>query len=299
MFSSTAMTDTAVGQRPIAYRPSRPPTAVYPDQHQVASFRDKEFPPTESGREQIFMINLEGAFFSPGALVEMILPLAQSIRSGTYGPTALLVVTSDNATIEFLESLAQRYDLPLFVSSSPNEPLTQARPVGALTPTEEQTLALVRSSGGEVTSSRIANLAGIEPNAAVNRVTGLARKGYVHRVTRPRSEGDSFVDLLSAAEESWQALLARGPIPAARAEFNIPEEVRESIVKLAEMQGSKPADVLLRAWGEFLMRHRELLDTDSKEVGRMIREGDTAGLATYASRHARDRAKQAASRIKP
>lgn len=300
MFVTTIMADIAATQRTITYRPSRPPTAVYPDQHQVASFRNKQFPPTESGRQQIFMINLEGAFLSPGALIEMIVPLAQSIRSGIHGPTVLLVVTSDNATIEFLESLAQRHDFPLFVSSSPNEPLRQARPIGSLTPTEEETLALVRSSGGEVTSSRIANLAGIEPNAAVNRVAGLVRKGYVHRVSRPRSEGDTFVDLLSAAEVSWQSpLCGEQPLPSAHGDFKIPEDIRESVVKLAAMQGSKPADVLVRAWSEFLTRHREVLDTDSKEVGRMIREGDTAGLATYTGRHARERAKQAVSRNKP
>lgn len=294
MLMTAIMTGTTATQRPIAYRPSRPPTAVYPDQHQVASFRNKQFPPTESGREQIFMINLEGAFFSPGALIEMIVPLAQSIRSGAYGPTVLLVVTSDSGTIEFLESLAKRHDLPLFVSSSPNEPLRQARPIGPLTTTEEETLALVRSSGGEVTSSRIANLAGIEPNAAVNRVAGLVRKGYVHRVSRPRSEGDTFVDLLSAAEVSWQSQA----VPAAHEELKIPEDLRESVVKLAAMQGSKPTEVLARAWREFLARNRELLDSDSKEVGRMVREGDTAGLAEYTSRHASERAKQAASRNK-
>lgn len=244
------------------------------------------------------MINLEGAFLSVGALVDMILPLAQSIRSGIYGPTVLLVVTSDSATIEFLESLAQRHDLPLFVSSSPSTPLRQARPIGALTPTEEQTFALVRRSHGEVTSSRIANLAGIEPNAAVNRVAALARKGYIHRETRSRSEGDTFVDLLSAAEESWQSLPGSQPVPA-RGEFKIPEDVRESVFKLAAMQGSEPGEVLVRAWTEFLTRHCDLLDTDSKEVGRMIREGDTAGLAKYTGRHARERAKRAAPRNKP
>ena len=235
MFATTIMADTAATQRTITYRPSRPPTAVYPDQHQVASFRNKQFPPTESGREQIFMINLEGAFFSPGALVEMIVPLAQSIRSGIHGPTVLLVVTSDNATIEFLESLAQRHDLALFVSSSPNEPLRQARPIGSLTPTDVETLALVRSSGGEVTSSRIANLAGIEPNAAVNRVAGLVRKGYVHRVSRPRSEGDTFVDLLSAAEISWQSPLRGGqPIPSAHGGASAGRILRVSVFLRAD-----------------------------------------------------------------
>jgi len=95
---------------------------------------------------------------------------------------------------QFLESMAERHDLSLFVSPTSNKPLSEARPIGALTTTEADTLSLVRQSGGVVTSSRIADLAGIEPNAAVNRVTGLVRKRYLHRVSRSRSEGDTFVD---------------------------------------------------------------------------------------------------------
>lgn len=298
MLSLDTTADMSVLDLPVAFRPWRLPTAVYPDRHQVARARNEDFPPTASGREQVLMVNLEGAFLSTGALMEMIVPLAQAIRNGVYGPTALLVVTSDESTVEFLEALAARHDLSLFITSSPNNALSEARPIGALTATEMETLALVRRSGGAVTSSRVADLAGIEPNAAVNRVSGLVRKGYLHRVSRPRTEGDAFVDLLSQAETTSAAILAPPAVPTSPGEFSIPEDVREGVLLLAEMQGSKPGDVLLRAWREFLTRHRELLDADSKEVGRMVREGDTAGLTTYASRYASERAKQAASRTK-
>jgi DNA-binding MarR family transcriptional regulator len=243
------------------------------------------------------MVNLEGAFFSPGALMEMIVPLAQAIHNGSYGPTALLIITSDEGTVEFLEALAKRHDLSLFISPSPAEPLSEARPIGTLTATEMETLSLVRRKGGAVTSSQMANLAGIESNAAVNRLSGLVRKGYLHRVSRSRTEGDAFVELLSAAEKPPTAMGARA-VPTSHGEFSIPEDVREGVLLLAAMHGSQPGEVLLRAWREFMTRHRELLEVDSKEVGRMIREGDTAGLATYASRHVRERAKQAASRTK-
>ena len=244
------------------------------------------------------MINLEGAFLSPGALVEMIVPLAQAIRNGAYGATALLVVTSDQSTLEFVEALASRHDLSLFISSSPDKPLSDARPVGGLTATELETLSLVRRSGGAVTSSRVADLAGIEPNAAVNRVTGLVRKGYLHRVSRSRTEGDAFVELVSVAETAAAAVPPTSAVQSSQWDFTIPEDVRDGVLLLAEMQGAKPADVLARAWGEFLARHRELLDTESKEVGRMVREGDAAGLAAYASRYARERAKRASARTK-
>src|SRR5258708_19998974 len=90
-------------EKPIVY-PSRPPTAVY-NRYQAAEYRDQEFPPTATERERIFKINLEDGFFSPGALMEMIVPLGQGIRGGTYGSAALVVVSSDAVTIEFLEAL--------------------------------------------------------------------------------------------------------------------------------------------------------------------------------------------------
>lgn len=245
------------------------------------------------------MINLEGGFFSPGTLKEMILPLGQAIRSGAYGPTVLIIVTSDDGTVDFLEALALRYDLSLFISPSPDAPLTEARPIGALTTTEMETFALVRRAGGEVTSSRVADLAGIEPNAAVNRLSGLVRKGYVHRVSRPRREGDTFVDLMSAYE-SRSSFTTTEPreVPALETEFNIPKDVREGVRLLAAMQGSDPGEVLVRAWREFVSRHRDILDMESEEVRRMLREGDKEGLAAYANRYVRERAKEAAARLK-
>src|SRR5262245_40262415 len=232
----------------IEYRPSRPPTAVYPDQHQVARYRDEQFPPTATDWNRIFCINLEGCFFSPGALKEMIVPVGQAVRSGAYGSTVLLVVTSDDGTIEFLEALAEKHGLPLFLSSSTNAPLHMARPIGALTTTDRDTLGLVRQAGGEVTSSRVAQIAGIEPNAAVNRLTALARKGYVHRLSRPRREGDAFVDLLSVAEQRGTAAADPTSSATPSGDFSIPESVKDGVQLLAALQGSQPGEILVRAW---------------------------------------------------
>lgn len=300
MLTATILADMSVLEElQVEYRPWRHPTAVYPDRHQVAHYRDEDFPPTATGRERILMINLEGGFFSPGAIRDMILPLAQAIRSGAYGPTALMVVTSDDGTVEFLESLAERHDLSLFISRSPGAPLTEARPIGTLTATEMETFTLVRQAGGEVTSSRLANLAGIEPNAAVNRLTGLFKKGYVHRVSRPRREGDVFVDLLSAAEQRSRPTADLRGIPASGDDFDIPEDVREGVRLLAALQGSEPGEILVRAWREFMSRHRDIFEKESEEVRRMLREGDKEGLAAYANRYVRERAKEAATRLKP
>ena len=289
----------SVLEKPVEYRKSRPPTAVYPDRHQMAQYRDREFPPTATDWERVFCINLEGGFFSPGALMEMIVPIGQAIRGGVYGSAALVVVSSDDGTVAFLEALAQKHELPIFLSRSADSPLSDARPVGALTTAEMETYGLIRSAGGEVTSSGVADLAGIEVNAAVNRLSALARKGYVHRVARSRREGDAYVDLLSAAEQSVAASITdTQPVSTSTEEFTIPQDIREAIRTVATVQGSNPGEVLLRAWQEFLDRHRDVLDVDSKEVRRMLKENDQEGLAAYANRHNRERAKQAASRIK-
>jgi hypothetical protein len=286
----------SVLEKPIAIHPWRPLTAVYPDRHRMARYRDEDFPPTATDGQRIFLVNLEGGLFSPGALKEMILPLGQAIRAGSYGSAVLVVVTTDDAIVEFLEALAAKHALPMFLSQSPNAPLSEARPIGALTTVEMQTYGLIRSAGGEVTSSRMADLAGIEGNAAANRLSALDSKGYILRVSRSRREGDVFVDLLSAAEQNLAA--ATDVKVSATEEFSIPEGVREGVELLARIQGSDPGEILLRAWREFVDRHQQVLESESKEVRRMLSENDQEGLAAYANRHNRERAKQAAARIK-
>jgi hypothetical protein len=241
---------------------------------------------------------LEGAFFSPGALMEMIVPLGQAVRDGMYGSAVVVVVTSDDGTTEFLEALAEKHELPIFLSPSPDAALSKARPVGALTAADIQTYGFIRSAGGEATSSRVADLAGIEINAAVNRLSALAKKGYVHRVSRPRREGDAFVDLLSAAEQSCVAAADPEQVPAKAQGFSVPEDIREGVERLASIEGSDPEEVLVRAWREFAERHREVLNSESKDVRQMLRENDREGLATYVNRRSRERAKKAAARIK-
>jgi DNA-directed RNA polymerase subunit L len=142
----------------------------------------------------------------------------------------------------------------------------------------------------------VAGLAGIEVNAAVNRLSSLAKKGYVHRINRPRREGDAFVDLLSAAQQNLSTADPQKTVSTN--EFDIPEEVRKGVELLASAEGVDPREVLVRAWREFLEKHRELLNSESKEVRRMLRESNHEDLAAFVNRSARERAKNAASRIK-
>ena len=281
-----------------SYIPSRPPTVVYPDRNQVAQYREQEFHPTAMDCERIFCINLEGGFFSPASLNEMIVPLGKDIRSGVYGSAVLMIVSSEDSTVEFLEALAQKHGLPIFVSSSPTAPLSDARPVGSLTSTEMETFRLIRSSGGEVTSSRVASLAGIEVNAAVNRLSNLARKGYVQRVARSRREGDAFVDYIAVAESTVTTVGSREYVAAGAEEYFVPEDILEGVRAVANVEGANPGELLKRAWSEFIDRHREVIDSESKEVRQMLKEKDREGLTAFANRHNRERAKRAATRIK-
>lgn len=288
-------------EHPVGYRPSRPPTAVYPDRTQMAEWRQSEFPVTAGASRSVAWINLEGGLFSPGALEEFFLPLTRDIRNGLYGPLVLIVVSSDEATVGYLEGLAQRHDLSFFLVPSTDAPLDQARPAGALSTTEIQTLDLVRNAAGEVTSSHLAGLGGMEVNAAVNRLTRLAGKGYLYRVPRARRDGDVFLDPRVGAERSrsphlmMQGIPAASP-PAASPELQLPDDIRRSVRALADAEGSEPGEVLVRAWLEFAARHHNQLDAESEGVGRMMLDGDVEGLAAYANEGSRQRAEEAARR---
>lgn len=281
---------------PVEYRQSRPPTAVYPDRHQVAHYRDLEFPPTAAAWHRVFCINLEGGFFAPGAIQDMILPVAQSLRSGVYGPAVLIVITSDEATVEYLEALAERHELALFVLP-PSTPLSQARPVGTLTKTDAQTLNLLVGHGGQVTSSQLAGLAGIELNAAHNRLRGLAHQGYVYRVERARREGDVFIDPRVAAEiKTTMAPAGIEPVPMTGS-VELPAEVEAAVRALAEVEDTAPSELLAAAWREFVERHQEKLTQEFRKVADAIRDGKSDDLAAYLNRAARSRAEEAARQV--
>jgi hypothetical protein len=94
------------------------------------------------------------------------------------------------------------------------------------------------------------------------------------------------------------AAAAATEVPAATAEMRITDDVRESIERVAVSQGSEPAELLVRAWNEYVENHRDVLTSESKQVRQMLRENDREALAAYVNRRGRERAKQAAARIK-
>ncbi len=152
-------------------------------------------PETGQPGPHLAILDLSGKMLSPASLRELIVPLGQQIRGGTYGELKLVVVASDPAVLEQIGLLAREHSLPLFLATSrdPAE-VEEATPVGDLTPAEFETLDQLHGLGGVATVSGLAEAMDLEPSATNNRLVNVERKGYLHRIKRGRQQGDLFVD---------------------------------------------------------------------------------------------------------
>ena len=146
---------------------------------------------------QFLVLDLAGSAFTPSALQELILPLAQRIRGGEHGTVRLFISTPDPGVADFIRYMAQAHQLPLYISSSPFH-LEEGTPVGDLTRTERSTLDTIVILGGRVTASTLAATEGIKPSAATNRLVNLDREGYLVRQPRGRRAGDLYIEPRSA-----------------------------------------------------------------------------------------------------
>ena len=146
---------------------------------------------------QVLVLDLAGIAFTPAALQELILPLAQRIRGGEHGMVCLIICTTDPGVRDFISYMAQVHQLPLYLTHSPFD-LREGTPVGDLTKTETSTLNAIHEMGGQVTASSLAVTEGIKPSAAANRLVNLDREGYLVRQPRGRREGDLYVEPRSA-----------------------------------------------------------------------------------------------------
>ena len=146
---------------------------------------------------QILVLDLAGIGFTPSALQELILPLAQRIRGGEYGTVRLVISTADPGVRDSIRYMAEAHQLPLYLSSSPFD-LMEGTPVGDLTNTARSTLDTIIVLGGQVTASTLAATEGIKPSAAANRLVNLDRDGYLVRQPRGRREGDVYIEPRSA-----------------------------------------------------------------------------------------------------
>jgi len=150
--------------------------------------------------ENVAVLNLGGAVFSPGALQELLLPLARRLRAGDPHPLALVVIAEDRGVADFVRMLAATHSLTLYISDRPGR-VSEAEPAGRLTPTERQTLDALAALGGRATVSTFAHQLQMHVTAAGNRLSNLADRGYLQREQRSRRQGDEFVDPRPEAQQ--------------------------------------------------------------------------------------------------
>lgn len=147
-----------------------------------------------SRQPTVLVLELGSARFEVQTLLEMLTPLAREIRAGRFGEVVLVVATTQDSVASIVRMVSETEDLPMYVTSSVNQ-VKYAQPAGRLTPTEKASLEALDFLGGHVTASRFASQTSLELTAAGNRLSNLARRGYVLRMPRSRREGDLFVSL--------------------------------------------------------------------------------------------------------
>lgn len=249
----------------------------------VRLFRDRWLQPSGVTEPTALVINLEGRFLTPNVLLQLIIPIAQAARAGTYGPLSVVVCTQDEATRTVLRSLAGTHNLALYLARSPSQ-LDEAEPAGPLTTSERDTLSILHRLGGRTTISSFAQAAAMEPNAATNRLVNVLSKGFVQRVERSRREGQLYLDPRAARPKE-------DPADPTSADFAVPEAVRSDVRALAEMQAREAGPLLADAWLEFLSTHRGYLAEEHERLADLVRRGDTEALADVGRRYAKKQAK--------
>lgn len=205
----------------------------------ITRFRDAQVV-NPSGVTQPTVVALELADWQASVpeLVELVVPLAQGARSGSLGPLAIVLCTTDSAMRDVLRALAETYDLALFVAPAVDR-LGEAEPFGALTPTERQTLAVMQQLGGVVSVAKFADATGLAAPAATNRLVSVAQKGFLQKVERPRQAGSVFLDPRAAM------LANHTPQP------DLPETVRREVAIFAAVAGVTSDELLERAAREY------------------------------------------------
>jgi DNA-binding MarR family transcriptional regulator len=261
------------------------------DVAEIRRFREGLFKPSGVSEPTALVLNLEGRFPSTGVLLELIMPLAQAAKAGTYGPFSLVVCTQDDSVRTIVQALAQAHDLPIFLARSTRE-LDDAEPLGSLTPTEHETLGVLNSLGGRATISTFADATGLESNAATNRLVSVLNKGFVQRVERPRRQGQLFLDPRAARP-------LEEPADPTGGDYDVPESVRRSIRALTEMQVREPGAHLANAWQEFLDQNGEYLAAEHERLAELVRKQDKEGISEVGRKFAKKQAQARHDRGRP
>jgi predicted transcriptional regulator len=274
---------------PDLYR--RGPTGgLIEDPRLIDWFRTSVLGESEAHAPSVLAINLEGRFFTTPALHALVIPLGQAVQNRTHGDIKLIFATPDPSARDTIAALANLYSLPLYLAPSINQ-LSQSEPVGPLTAGEHDTIDLMRRLGGRVTVAQLAEEGGLEQPAAANRLNSVVAHNFVHRVDRPRSEGHLYM-------APWVAAPREDAADPTSGDFELSEQLRSDVRELAEAQGRTPEEVYSEALEAFLEHHRAELAAQHAEVARMMKAGDSAGLAAYAKSFSKKRAVESARRAK-
>ena len=181
----------------LVHKPSvvdREKTLLLKDRGDAAHTRDYVATQLSSSEDPlVLVIELAGISYTPSALQEFLLPLVQRIRGGEHGTVRIFISTTDPGVGNFIRYMAEANQLALYLTDSPFE-LQEGAPVGVLTSTERKTLDTINVVGGKVTAAELAELEGINPSAATNRLVNLDREGYLFRHERGRREGDLYIE---------------------------------------------------------------------------------------------------------
>ncbi|MDO8717010.1 MAG: hypothetical protein Q7J73_09445 [Dehalococcoidales bacterium] len=274
--------------------PLRPTASAFQNRAAAAEFIETNFPPTASLEPRVRLINCEGNFPEVGALVEMV----QGIRSGARGNQALGFISSDAHVIDAVTALAEKHQVPLFISNAVDNAFEDLQPVGILTQADEDTFQWLCHLGGAVTSAEIARAKGIEPAAATNRLINVVKKGYVFRISRSRREGDLFVAPCLRSETQPEAVPADFQVTGGEPDIQLPSEIRDSVLQLAREQGKKPEQVLGEAWKAYFRQNSEALQQEVTKVRELIRSGDTDALVNFTTPDLDEQAKEAELRAR-
>ena len=252
------------------------------DRNMMAHFREQIVQASGVTEPTVIALNLEGWVPDQSMLLELVVPLGRAARMRTLGPLAIVLCTEDEAWRVVLDALAQTQDLALFIAPSV-ERLSEAVPLGSLTPTEHETLNVLHRLGGRVTVANFAGATGLEANAATNRLVNVTQKGFIHRVQRPGRDPLLFVDPRAARP-------AEDPADPTSADFALPEPLRRDVQALAEMRELEPGEPLAAAWHELLAVRKAELEAEHDAMREAIKRGDKAELARLAKRFAKKQA---------
>jgi hypothetical protein len=264
-------------ERKLVYRGRVDPGPTSPAPMQVSAWRDETFKSTSG--VQAWVLNLEETAMTAEALYELIVPLGERLRQGSYGKSTLFVASGSPQVRSMLEAMAVQHDFPLFILDSAKAPLRDATPVGPVTETDRAVLDYTMASGGIATSAHLASAQDITLAAASNRLADSSERGYLAKVERPRKQGNQFVDPRVAFAPWHEERLA--PAPAAREFDPARPELRDLIEQTAHEQGRQPAEVLADMWRAYTSQNYDSEAAEFRKVGEMITSGDRDALKRY------------------